>query len=329
MNLRIILYRFDRHVGADNVCVPIEDISVGPMRYIPQIMSRHVSTPSLGRSRLMDEVMSTPMRSLHSRSQLRAGDSTFSFPGEGSLSPQSFKNEFTTVFHEHGSKMAIDPNRRYCATPGPLLSHEPILSHIAIDGKYEAPGLSFGLPTMPFGERIETKLALPDYDIKYDSEVVTKRVPMGKILKSIRFKHYEKAHIDSHQKRTQLQIDSVDHGADAAENDVSVCSRDHSRSYASSSLSGQSQIAGYSSNSAKSSLVTKVKIKLKPAPEVPKFAVPRIYSRIKAEDITLTPKLINETVKANLFHKLYAMPRQYHSQHVVPVKIAEKIKNYS
>lgn len=285
------------HASDINVCIPIEDISVGPFVYSPIKCSRHISTPSLGKSKLMDEILAVSTRSGSRNQKIRE-------------SCENLRQDFATIHHDHDKRVGIDPNRRFCRTPGPYLINESILSHMSTDGKILTHSVNFGPKSIPFGERNDFKVALPEYDPQYESDIIRSSSRLVTIPKTTRFRHY-----DIQQKsRTESELEN-ERKLNENSDQIVNSSRPNSSSQK------------VQANTGTSNGVSIVKINVKKKQEM-KFIVPSSYSTIKAKEISLTPKIINDTIRSNMFNKLYSIPRNYQSQKV-DSSIAERIRPYT
>lgn len=161
-----------QHRGPDNMCVPLENYQCGPGTYSPDLaghLKRHISTPSLGKSGTVAlEILNTttPVAQRRNTNLQQAA------PDE--------RTEFTTIFHDHHKRMGLDPTLRFCKTPSSNVTYENPLEYISTDGLRKVHKVNFGgPPDIPFGERLETKVAMPDYDVKINSIVVKPRVVGG------------------------------------------------------------------------------------------------------------------------------------------------------
>ena len=168
-----------------------ENRVLGPGEYNPKdAVIRNISSPALGGSRgIVDHFhpfksglsINTPLRGGVLRSQqLNAPYNIVDYiplPGHDT----DERCEHVSIFHEHDRRQPLDPRRRYCKTPGARLTHNPMLQTQGVDGIRRPTNVIFGPDDIPFGDRTSVKLALPAYDIQYDSQFIKPRTKMGKI----------------------------------------------------------------------------------------------------------------------------------------------------
>jgi hypothetical protein len=174
--------------------IPRETIPLGPQHYRPQVPRSHISTPSLGSSQELGIIGHfEPFRGLPNRWAASPGRNE-----RKSLGNLEERSEFMTIYHEHDRRQPLDPKLRFCKTPGPRLSHQPLAEAITYQGKYKASSVHFGPNNIPFGERTTTKMAMQDYDIPYESLYLRKRPTLGFISHSRRWEtdppHYKDTH---------------------------------------------------------------------------------------------------------------------------------------
>jgi len=159
-----------------------DNFPLGPGDYSPLKVPRHISTPSLA-PRDHFQLFSA------NGSRASAGlASTLPNPRNISTATVKRDDEYRTMFHDHNTRDPLDAKNRHTATPGPFIAHSNSMEgSILSDGKYTIKGTTFGANDIPFGERLPSRMALEDYDVKDD---YYKRKPiLGCILKEQRFKH--------------------------------------------------------------------------------------------------------------------------------------------
>lgn len=189
-----------------------ENLPLGPGEYESSLsgVSRHVSTPALGKYRGPADhflAFQSPVRRARSSaaSPGSSSDKRPQSPSEKLLerlnSPtQSYaprkndiqltpseRSEFMTIFHGNDRREPLDPRRRFCVTPGAYLGHESVLESSSISGKQRVHNtVPFGPNNQPFGSRGNWKQALPDYEVKYDSTQLKTQPKLGSFAKNKR-----------------------------------------------------------------------------------------------------------------------------------------------
>lgn len=108
-------------------------------------------------------------------------------------------SDMKTIFHNAHERLAYDPNLQFCDTPSPNLTHQSILNTLRHDGKHTVRSVVMGPDDIPFGERCgdDIKIALPDYNVNYDSKYLRPSIKLSKISKTLRFKTSEERRTDS------------------------------------------------------------------------------------------------------------------------------------
>lgn len=82
------------------------------------------------------------------------------------------RSDHVTIFHENGIRQPLDPKLRFCETPGPSLTHEPILDSIKYDGRHRAPSTYLDKNK---SSRFADPEPLKEYDPKHNSLHIVKR----------------------------------------------------------------------------------------------------------------------------------------------------------
>ena len=213
------------------------------------------------------------------------------------------RSDFATIFHEHDIRQPLDPNKRFCATPGPYLGPESMLRHVNTDGIQVSKRIHFGPNTVPFGERNKYKKAGGTYDVQYDSLHVRPKPKFGPFLKSARVL---KLGIDcSDDKRTPSPAPRSSSPPDA----FSIASEDYS-------------IRPFT-NSYRASLVPLPKIKTKAPPRL-HFDDSSYTNARKGAHHDLTPSYIKKEARIELFSSIATIPRK-HMSTAYPTKIKKQI----
>ena len=99
-------------------------------------------------------------------------------------------SDMKTIYHNARERLAHDPNLQFCDTPSPNLTHQSMLNTLRHDGRHTVRNVVMGPDDIPFGERCgnDIKIALPDYNVNYDSKYLRPHVKLAKISKTLRFK---------------------------------------------------------------------------------------------------------------------------------------------
>lgn len=276
--------------------VPKDNLPLGPGEYNSKILENHISTPSLGSRRVehfspfISRVsVRTPQDASHNISSSASMSQISSLATKNAFSPT--RSDFTTIFHEHDIRQPLDPNRRFCVTPGSYCGPESLLRHVNTDGIQETKRIHFGSNTVPFGERNKYKMAGPTYDIKFDSLQVRPKLKFGPFLKSARV--LKLGNECSDDRRTS----------------TSPCSRS-SQGSPSSFRNNNSEVKTFS-NSYRAALVPLPKLKSK-APKPILFdasSYTNKHSRLDVHD--LTPSYIKKEARIELFSSIVKIPRKH------------------
>lgn len=169
--------------------LPKDNFHLGPNEYKPRFqpsIDRHVSTPKLGTRRLIDQF--TPFQSGISIRQSASYDGPFS-KSTTSHPIETDKWDQRTIWHDYDKRQPLDPNKKFCKTPGSQLPLDSGLGpNPYCDGVQRPSSVLFSKFE---DDRNPVRLALPSYNIKYDSEVIRRRTRLGKISKSLRFVNHD------------------------------------------------------------------------------------------------------------------------------------------
>lgn len=212
------------------------------------------------------------------------------------------RSDFTTIFHEHDIRQPLDPNRRFCATPGPYLGPESMLRHMNTDGLQVSRRIHFGPNTVPFGERNKYKKAGGTYDVQYDSLHVRPKPKFGPFLKSARVLKLGIECSDDHSTPSPAQPSSSDIQSAASEECYSI--RPFNNSY-------------------RASLVPLPKLKTKALPRL-HFDDSSYTNQKKEIHHDLTPSYIKKEARIELFSSIIKIPRK-HVSTAYPSKIRTQI----
>lgn len=298
-----------------------DNLPLGPGEYTPSIssQSRHISTPVIGKPRDQADFFSSftspiarreratspankkqlsplNLNASHEQGILQRLQSPTQAQRrhleENSVSIDE-RSEFKTIFHEREKRDPYDSNRRYCVTPGPYLAHDSVLQTIKNDGKYVVRGsVPFGADNVPFGERVETKRALPTYDVNYDSKYIRPMPKLGSFPKNKR----------SQENAAELINNSVTTG-----NSSPTTNR----------RANSSSPTQFSNSESRNSIsLAEFRCSLVKLPKVKR----RNFTKIEFDDrsyhkdkkvLNMTPSLMRSEVKDRVFEKLMAIPRPH------------------
>ncbi len=162
-----------QHVNAMKLCLPRENLPLGPGEYTPKLFERNISTPYIGKREIFEgyqpsgsawsSKISSSNRSNHSSQKTLLGH----------------RSDNVTVFHEHDIRQPFDPKLRFCETPAPSLTHDPILYSQPVSGGHK-------VIKVEFGKSEKERFSAPDqengrrvYDPKYDSQHLKPRLKLG------------------------------------------------------------------------------------------------------------------------------------------------------
>ena len=90
------------------------------------------------------------------------------------------RTEYVTIFHNHDSRMGLDPHKMCAETPGAYDITSTPMEYVNQDGTTKIKALDFGKnSTVPLGDRNKAKPAGPEYNVKWDSLVINPRPKYG------------------------------------------------------------------------------------------------------------------------------------------------------
>jgi hypothetical protein len=124
-----------------SVCLPKENLPLGPGEYNPKnpTFDRNISTPFVGKRELFPSDYKPFMSSVWSAEVSEGGRHQSGRHGDKGKSLGGSRSDHRTVFHDNDMRQPLDPNQRFCETPGPTLGHGHILdSTNKSDGRYKA-----------------------------------------------------------------------------------------------------------------------------------------------------------------------------------------------
>jgi hypothetical protein len=108
------------HKTADRICVPFEIHEVGPGNYEPSSPSRHIGSPQIRPSYYFTEDgwQREELPDINNHTKVRKIKTA-----DPSSSRRFGRNESSTIFHDHSTRMGLDPSLRTIETPGSNLAH--------------------------------------------------------------------------------------------------------------------------------------------------------------------------------------------------------------
>lgn len=210
----------------------------------------------------------------------------------------STRSDFATIFQDHDIRQPLDPNRRFCDTPGPYLGPDSMLRHVTTAGIKKSKRIHFGPDDVPFGERNDYKKANETYDVQYDSLHVRPKPPFGPFPKAARV----------------LKL-----GQECADDRRPVSPASISESFAE-----EYSIRPFT-NSYRASLVPLPKIKSKAPPKL--TFDDSSYSSRKQKVVVhdLTPSYIKKEARIELFSAIEKIPRK-HLSTSFPSRVGKQLK---
>jgi hypothetical protein len=309
------------HVGPDLIPISYEIFEAGPGTPF-KIPDRHISTPSLGkRGDHVHEIIRTPLRSY-------LGFDTGTALTAEDRRKQAIKGEFATLFHDHHTRMCIDPNTRRTETPAANLTHADVLEQITHDGKRSVKKIHFGRNDIPFGDRNKYKSALPEYDPQFNSLVrsTIPRPKLGKISSTVRFKHYEPVEPPEPEQKPTTPFEQ-----DAMFSPISTgkWSKDNV-SNSNCDVGFESVDGGVNSPSgADNTRASASRRRRKTKQETIKFD-DSCYSKLKrkVELVEQNPKAISDSVKVNMFANIYTLSRPHYTKKI-DTQIIDRMRKYA
>lgn len=318
-----------------DVLLARDNLPLGPGEYTASsnALSKHISTPSLGRPRSPGQRVTfespTKLR-IRTTSPTNAQMAAYSSSSSGiitdkerslrrvqsptqtylrrqeasAVSPQE-RSEFMTIFHDQDQRDPIDTRRRYCPTPGPYLAHDSILETVKNDGKRCVRGtIPFGPNNVPFG-RGTWKTALPEYDVNYDSKYIRPALQQGSFPKSKRIY----IPLGTGTKINEDRDGRISDGKMEAVSPLAQADRPQSPTIAIRSLS-PSQLGAKSIMDVRCSLVTLPKLKKKSITQ-PLLFDASCYKKPPVGALDISPSIVKHAVRNDAFQHILAIPRPH------------------
>ena len=359
-------------VGKDNRVL-------GPGEYspaLPSMHTKHSSTPALGGSRgIVDHFH--PFRSMLStrtpgNTSMAGGKSTKRFGPVGPGSVISFdessseycavqapaysiandisryhhqnKQEGTTIFHEHDRRLGLDPKNRTTPTPGPgkyKTWSETFLRRISHNqGVTELnKTVVMGPDDIPFGERMEVRPALPEYDAmkSLDTEHFRRGIKLASFSPAER-----RTQFDQDKRRMEIEAGLIDPAVENRRKRIEKIKKlnrkydpDESSmglvtsvgSVASAASTGKTVSSGK-----KGAAVVRYPIlKTRKPPTLVfddssyKNLSKALETNLNKDQIELNPKNLDKEAKVDVFKEYLTLPRKHHGQRV-PSRLSDKVK---
>ena len=288
---------------------------LGPAEYSPQrgILERHIGTPTLSQRSQVSLVdsfspfksqltMSTPGNTLYNGGP---HNSLYTIVDDALAHQFYERTESATIFHDHDRRMGLDPNRRFCATPGPSLTHDSLLYTHSTSGISIPPTVHFGPDDIPFGDRTATVPAGPVYHPDYDSKHVRPTPKLSKISPS--------------ERRTFADLDLMRTlKSEQPESPTVVKMRTDLRDAPPSPLAQAAAMLRPKYSPVRMPILRTRK------PPALSFDT-SCYKAQAREQVELNPRSIDKLAKVGIFNEIMTQKRQYESKHMES-KISEKIK---
>lgn len=356
---------------------------LGPGEYTPGLTTqhtKHVSAPSIGGSRGIADHFH-PFKSMLSTRTPGNANRQGGFGGAGSVGQNSMvsfedasyfaeqapaysiandisryhhsnKHEGTTIFHEHDRRIALDPNLRSTITPGPgkykTWSNNPLRSVSHHAGLKELNRtVNMGPDDIPFGERMDVRPALPDYDSSKAMD--TDHFRKGKKLLTInpnermtKFDLDERRRkieegiiepaVENRQKRLE-KIKKLNRKYDPDESSMGLVTAESSVAFQGRPIASpiSSKAGGRSDSKLKGARIRYPTLKTRkpPALEFDRSSYKNLNAALEAsfakEQIELNPRQLDKEARVNVFSNYIALPRKHHG-HRVPSRLSDKIK---
>lgn len=341
-------------IKSSDTIVAKDNFVLGPGEYHVRIPERHVSTPTLGRqgghfspfkSKLK---ISTPASRPYSRGA--SPPKSASYPKRDN----SGNREFNTVYHAHDDRVPFDPKSGITPTPAPQNYNveSGILKYVNEDGVHKTKNtLPFGPSDVPFGDRNRYKEALPCYDVNYDSLQVK---PTPKLTTFSRDKRIDiplNEHNDNNKKVStkrgkndkkksmRLPLEDGDQGDNnysAAHGSVSPTGeagkarrakrqqqKEEGLVVPPGTAFNQGCLSGTSLFQARCNSVPLPKLKCR-APPTLIFNASSYRTPKDRQPVSLTPNVVKQMARVNLFNKYYVIPREHQSSQVSHESVAEQ-----
>lgn len=361
---------------------------LGPGEYNPSLPTphtKHVSAPSIGGSRgIVDHFH--PFKSMlttrtpgnaHREGEYGAGsvgqNSVVSFDEGSYFADQppaysiscdisrhhhSTKHEGATIFHEHDRRIALDPKNRTTPTPGPgqykTWNSTPLRSISHHAGMSEMnKSVIMGPDDIPFGERMDVRPALPDYDSMkaLDSNHLCRGKKLLTINPNERLTKFDlddrrrkieegliKPAVEHRQKRLE-KIKMLNKKYDPDESSMGLVTAESSsagamamtRALASPITGDRNKVNKGNGSKMKGAVIRYpiVKTRKPPTIEFDRSSYKNLSAALEAsfqkDQIELNPRQLDKEARINVFNQYVALPRKHHG-HRVPSRLSDKVK---
>jgi hypothetical protein len=251
----------------------------------------------------------------------KASPGSYTIVDDVALQREGFyeRSESATVFHDHDRRLGLDPNRRFCPTPGQGLSHDSLLLVHTHSGLSSPSKVVFGPDDIPFGERNSVRPAGPVYNPDWDSKQIKPTIKLSKISPSER-KTYLDLQIARSRKEEEGRPDSPHakpslHGSTIS----SAPATDGARSHKPTQQQQQQQ-------QQQPSAVSPIRMPALRSRKPPTLRFDSsCYKALAPERVELNPKNIKKLARVGIFNELLAQRREYDSAKMKSL-ISEKIR---
>lgn len=343
LNSRSAWVEQQHHNGA---CVYVENRVLGPAEYNPKPGNeKNIGSPSLEQrsrrpryGRQVDPFAPfksnlTLDRAKHTSQNLSSAGSpgSYTIVDDVTLQREGFyeRSESATIFHDYDRRLGLDPNRRYCPTPGQGLSHDSILLAHTNSGLVSPSKVSFGPDDIPFGERCAVRPAGPTYEPNYDSKFIKPFVKLSTISSTER-----KTYVDIQISRLNKLEDEV---AASRAKGAGASSWSSSLLHASTLSSVPQSVNPIPESHSRAHTHSRAAAATKPPASPIRMPIIRTrkppalnfdsssYKALAREQVELNPKSISKLARVGIFNELLAQRREYDSGKLNS-QIAEKLR---
>lgn len=152
-----------------SIVLPKENLPLGPGEYNPKLLDRNICTPFVGKRELFPSDYKPFMSSVWS-ADISEGRGKRQHGSLNSLGGS--RSDYVTIFHDNDKRVPLDPKLRFCETPGPSLTHEPLLDSLKYDGRHKAPAVHLDRNK---SARFKDPEPLKEYDPQHQSLHLVKR----------------------------------------------------------------------------------------------------------------------------------------------------------
>lgn len=261
------------------------------------------------------------------------------------------KHEGTTIFHEHDRRLALDPKNRTTPTPGPgkykTWSDTPLRRVNHLSGVTELnKTVVMGPDDIPFGERMDVRPALPEYDAMkaMDTEHFRPGIKLATFSPAER-----RTEFDLQKRKNMIEEGLIDRAADNRRRRVEKIKKlnqrydpDESSMGLVSVHSGITSIPRLTEKERSSKTVgaagkkaaTMIRYPILKTRKPPTLVFDNssytnlakaLETNLNKDQIELNPKNLDKEAKCGVFNEYLTMPRKHHGQRVAS-RLSDKVK---